>query len=53
MAIVITEDDSQGGVDHVDAHRSILMVISPYAKDAMQGTCIIVLAAFLKRCGIH
>lgn len=32
MAIVITEDDAQNGVDHVDAHRSILMVISPYAK---------------------
>ncbi len=32
MAIVITEDDPQGGVDHIDAHRSILMVISPYAK---------------------
>ncbi len=32
MAIVVTEDDPQGGVDHVDAHRSVLMVISPYAK---------------------
>ena len=32
MAIVITEDDAQNGVDHVDAHRSVLMVISPYAK---------------------
>lgn len=32
MMIVVTEDDAQGGVDHVDAHRSILMVISPYAK---------------------
>ena len=32
MAIVITEDDAQGGADHVDAHRSILMVISPYSK---------------------
>jgi hypothetical protein len=32
MAIIVTEDDPQGGVDHVDAHRSILMVISPYAK---------------------
>lgn len=32
MAIVITEDDAQGGVDHVDAHRSVLMVVSPYAK---------------------
>lgn len=32
MAIIITEDDAQNGVDHIDAHRSILMVISPYAK---------------------
>lgn len=32
MAIIVTEDDPQGGVDHLDAHRSILMVISPYAK---------------------
>ena len=32
MAIFVTEDDPQGGVDHVDAHRSILMVISPYVK---------------------
>lgn len=32
MAIVITEDDAQNGVDHVDAHRSLLMLISPYAK---------------------
>ncbi len=32
MLIVVTEDDPQGGVDHVDAHRSLLMLISPYAK---------------------
>ena len=32
MAIIVTEDDAQNGVDHIDAHRSILMVISPYAK---------------------
>jgi hypothetical protein len=32
MLIVVTEDDAQGGNDHLDAHRSILMVISPYAK---------------------
>jgi len=37
MLIVITEDDAQGGVDHVDAHRSILMVISPYAKKNYMG----------------
>lgn len=32
MMIVVTEDDAQGGTDHIDAHRSLLMVISPYAK---------------------
>jgi YVTN family beta-propeller protein len=32
MAIIITEDDAQNGVDHIDAHRSVLMVISPYSK---------------------
>lgn len=32
MLIIVTEDDAQGGNDHVDAHRSLLMVISPYAK---------------------
>jgi YVTN family beta-propeller protein len=32
MAIFITEDDAQNGVDHIDAHRSILMVISPYSR---------------------
>ena len=32
MAIFVTEDDSQDGVDHIDAHRSLLMVYSPYAK---------------------
>jgi len=32
MAIFVTEDDAQGGLDHVDAHRSLCMVISPFAK---------------------
>lgn len=32
MLIVVTEDDAQNGADHVDAHRSILMAISPYVK---------------------
>ncbi len=32
MAIFITEDDAQGGVDHVDSHRTLLLVASPYAR---------------------
>ena len=30
MAIIVTQDDAQDGRDHVDAHRSVLMVISPW-----------------------
>ena len=29
-AIFVEEDDSQGGVDHVDGHRQPVFVISPY-----------------------
>lgn len=32
MLVIITEDDPQGGVDHIDAHRSILMMVGPYVK---------------------
>ncbi|MGQ9789992.1 MAG: alkaline phosphatase family protein [Armatimonadota bacterium] len=32
MAIFITEDDAQSGIDHVDAHRSLLIVVSPWVK---------------------
>lgn len=32
MAVLITEDDAQGGVDHVDSHRTVMMVAGPYAK---------------------
>jgi YVTN family beta-propeller protein len=31
-AIFVTEDDSQDGVDHVDGHRTVGLVISPYTK---------------------
>ncbi len=32
MAIFVVEDDAQNGPDHVDAHRSVALVISPYVK---------------------
>jgi hypothetical protein len=31
-AFFVTEDDAQSGVDHVDAHRSILLIASPWVK---------------------
>ena len=32
IAIFVIEDDAQNGPDHVDAHRTIGLVISPYTK---------------------
>jgi len=31
-AVFVLEDDAQDGPDHVDAHRSVLLVASPYAR---------------------
>jgi len=31
-AIFVLEDDAQNGPDHVDAHRSVALVISPYTR---------------------
>lgn len=31
-AIFVVEDDAQNGSDHVDAHRTVALVISPYTK---------------------
>jgi YVTN family beta-propeller protein len=34
-AIFVLEDDPQNGVDHVDGHRSVLWVASPYSKSGV------------------
>ena len=31
-AIFVVEDDAQNGPDHVDSHRSVFLVISPYSR---------------------
>jgi YVTN family beta-propeller protein len=31
-AVFVTEDDAQGGVDHIDAHRTVLLCAGPWAK---------------------
>ena len=36
-AIFILEDDAQNGADHVDAHRSLALVISKYSPRAADG----------------
>ena len=32
LAVFVVEDDAQNGPDHIDAHRTIAYVISPYVK---------------------
>lgn len=34
-AIFVTEDDAQAGPDHIDDHRSVALVISPYVKQGI------------------
>jgi hypothetical protein len=37
-AILVTEDDAQNGPDHVDAHRTLALVISPYSRGGVDST---------------
>ena len=37
-AIFVIEDDAQNGPDHVDAHRTVGLVISPYTQAARTST---------------
>jgi YVTN family beta-propeller protein len=32
MAVFVTEDDAQGGLDHVDSHRTVLLAAGPYVR---------------------
>jgi YVTN family beta-propeller protein len=46
-AIFILEDDAQAGPDHVDSHRSVGFVISPYVKQGSHSTKFYNTASFL------
>lgn len=37
-AIFVIEDDAQNGADHVDAHRTVGLVISPYIRKGVDST---------------
>jgi len=40
-AFFILEDDAQAGADHVDAHRSVALVISKYAPHGKDGAAVV------------
>lgn len=47
-AIFVVEDDAQNGIDHVDAHRTVAQVISPYTQHGMVDSTFYDTAAMLR-----
>ena len=47
-AIFIIEDDAQNGPDHVDARRTVGLVISPYTKRGFVDSTLYTTSAFLR-----
>ena len=48
MAIFVIEDDAQNGPDHVDAHRTVGLVISPYCKRGVVDSTLYTTASFVR-----
>ena len=48
LAVFVLEDDAQNGPDHVDAHRSVLLVASPYARQDMVDSTFYTTASVLR-----
>lgn len=48
MAIFIIEDDAQNGADHVDAHRTVGLVISPYVKRGVVDSTLYTTASMIR-----
>lgn len=48
MLIIVTEDDPQGGRDHVDAHRSLLMLIGPHVKRGSVSSVLLDFGSIMK-----
>ena len=48
MAIFVIEDDAQNGPDHVDAHRTVGLVISPYCKRGLVDSTLYTTASMIR-----
>jgi hypothetical protein len=51
LAVFVLEDDAQNGPDHVDAHRSVLLVASPYARRGAVDSTFYTTASVLRSIG--
>ena len=47
-AIFVIEDDAQNGPDHVDAHRTVGLVLSPYARHGVVDSTFYTTASFVR-----
>ncbi len=48
LALFVLEDDAQDGPDHVDAHRSVLLVASPYARSGVVDSTLYTTSSVLR-----
>lgn len=48
MAIFVIEDDAQNGPDHVDAHRTVGLVISPYCRRGFVDSTLYTTASMIR-----
>jgi DNA-binding beta-propeller fold protein YncE len=48
MAIFVIEDDAQNGPDHVDAHRTVGLVVSPYCKRSFVDSTLYTTASMVR-----
>lgn len=48
MAIFVIEDDAQNGPDHVDAHRTVGLVISPFCKRRVVDSTLYTTASMIR-----
>jgi len=51
-AIFVTEDDAQNGPDHVDAHRTLALAISPYTQTGKVDSTFYSTASMLRTIGL-
>jgi YVTN family beta-propeller protein len=52
LAVFVLEDDAQNGPDHVDAHRSVLLVASPYAKSGVVDSTFYTTSSVVRSIGL-
>ena len=51
-AVFVVEDDAQNGADHVDAHRTVAMVVSPYSRLGIVDSTLYSTASMLRTMGL-